>query len=366
MNKIEFMVEFFKFQWLCIKQAWRGCWSLANEIGAVLGGLILAFALYCLRHWLEAHDWLEAPSSVPGTVLFTAILAAASVALAFLIIFVARFLFAPARLYWEQYKKAKSLETEIAAAKTAEEGSDHGPNWPIHEVFSYLEPDVLDRLQDNLWERAGDKIRDALSLGQLRIWGRPDKTKLGDWVGERAALRLIDPKYWETAFFTYLFFDSSAQKATHCYADRDTGRPAYTDLQVNRAEVLKLWPGEPDDLAEGYPNVRLADSPAVMALFDGPERAKIIALLTEEKLSSWARESATVAHDFVLLKGGVWVMSAFRCDPKTPADPGSINQTYLRRRHTQNSAFYDVCMNFAQLKRAWPALEIRRTKCDVL
>jgi hypothetical protein len=351
------VIEFFKFQWLCAKEARRGSFNLANAWSGLWGPVLI---------WLGSYWWgrpLTLPDRLDGYAvgLGFAFLAATWVGL-----LVARFFAAPAELYWQQNEKARGLEDEIIDLKVAGEGSDSGPDWPIHEVFSYLEPDVLERPDDNLWQKAGDEIRDALSLGRLRIWGRLHKTNLGDWVGERAALRLIDKKYWEKAFFTYIFFDSSAQDATHCYSDRDTGRPAYTDLQVNRAEVLKLWPGEPGDLAEGYPNVRLADSPAAMALFDGLERAKIIALLTQEKLSSWARVSASQSHDFVLLGGGVWTMSTFRCDPKNPDDRGTINQTYLRQRQTLNAAFYDVCMNFAQLKRAWPSLEIRRTKCDIV
>jgi hypothetical protein len=114
------------------------------------------------------------------------------------------------------------------------------------------------------WEKAGDEIRDALSLGRLRIWGRLFKTDKGNWVGKRASLRPIDRTYWYKAYFTYWFFDQTAGDAAHCYADRNTGVPAYTDLQVNREEVLKLWPGEPDDFVTDYPNVRVADSPAAL------------------------------------------------------------------------------------------------------
>jgi hypothetical protein len=360
------VADYFKFAWRCIKQAWRGCWTKANEWAALLGGTSLFLILYFARNRLEALKLIEAPTTYWGVAGYELALAVASVILAFLVIFMGRLVLAPATLYWEQYQKAGSLEADIEALKASNEGADNGPNWPIHELFSYLEPEVLDRPQDNLWQKAGDKIRDALSLGRLRIWGRPSKTNLGDWVGERAALRPIEKTYWEKAYFTYMFFDASAQDQTHCYSDRDTGRPAYGDLQVNRAEVLKLWPGEPDDLAEGYPNVRLADSPAAIALFESSERTKVIALLAEEKLSSWARVMANTAHDFVRLKGSVWTGAALQFIPKSPNDTGHINQTYLRQRPDTSATFYDICMNFAQLKRAWPSLDIRRSKCDII
>jgi hypothetical protein len=238
------------------------------------------------------------------------------------------------------------------------------PDWPIHEVFSYLEPEALDRPEESLWQKAGDEIRDALSLGRLKIWGRPSETDLGKWVGERAALRLIDPVYWQKAFFTYMFFDSTSGDANHCYADRSTGRPAYTDLQVNRAQALKLWPGEPDDIAETFPNVRVADTPAVIELFEGRERSKLVGLLASEKLTAWARISASISSDLLPLEGKIWSTHSFRFHPKN-ADEGSINQTFLRIQGTYNSTHYDVCLNYAQLKRAWPHLRIHRSKCDV-
>jgi hypothetical protein len=179
------MCKYLKFAWLCIRHAWRGCWTKANKNAAILGGAILAIVLFWSRGWLQELNWIEAPTSVPGTALFGLASAAASVVLAFLVIFAGRLVLAPSRLYWEQHTRAETLEAELTAAKA---DPDDGPNWPIHELFSYLEPEVLDRPQDKLWEKAGDEIRDAFSLGRLRVWGRPSETHLGKWVGERAAL----------------------------------------------------------------------------------------------------------------------------------------------------------------------------------
>ena len=252
------MADYFKFTWRCVRQAWRGCWTKANEWAALLGGTIVFVILYFARHRLEELKFIEAPNTYWGVAGYGLVLAVASVVIAFFVIFIARLVLAPARLYWEQFRKAESLEADLAVARGS---ADLGPNWPIRELFFYLEPDALDRPHEKLWERAGEQVRDALSLGRLTVWGRPSKTKLGDWVGERAALRPIVKTYWEKAFFTYTFFETTAKDTTHCYADRDTGRPAYADLQVNRDEVLKLWPGDPGDLAEDYANVRVADSP---------------------------------------------------------------------------------------------------------
>lgn len=308
-------------------------------------------------------NWIDAPTTIWGTAGFGVALAIASVILAFLVVFSGRLVLAPARLYWEQHVRADALREELKIVIGA---PNEGPNWPIRELFFYLEPEALDRPHDNLWQKAGDQIRDALSLGRLRIWGRPTKTKLGDWIGERAALRPIENTYWERAFFTYTFFDASARSDTDCYADRNTGRPAYGDLQVNRAEVLKVWPGDPDDLAENYPNVCVADSPSIIDLFGGSERTKLVALLASGSLRSWARPSADHTRgdpDFVKLEGTIWNTHKFRFDPKREGH-GAINQTFLTPKNSPNSSYYDVCLNYAQLRSAWPDLSIHRTKCD--
>jgi hypothetical protein len=125
--------------------------------------------------------------------------------------------------------------------------------------------------------------------------------------------------------------------------------------------VLRLWPGEPDDIAESYPNVRVADSPAVIELLEGGDRAKLIGLLQAEKISSWARVSSSKSRDFIKLDGRMWAEREFLFMPKGEESEGWINQTFLRA--SLNSTHYDVCLNYAQLKRVWPKLSIRRSDC---
>jgi hypothetical protein len=40
-----------------------------------------------------------------------------------------------------------------------------------------------------------------------------------------------------------------------------------------------------DDIAESYPNVRVADAPPLLDLFERAGRAKLIALLAAEKIA---------------------------------------------------------------------------------
>jgi hypothetical protein len=352
-----------RFWWYCTVYAWRGCWTRAYEQAGVFGAVILWAVLLLLSPYLRRQGLIEAPTTYWGVAGFAAASAVASVILAFFVIFFWRLTFSSASLYWEQLERAEGLDIELRANEQAD-GAEEGPNWPIHELFSHLEPEALARPEQNLLENASDRIRDALALGRLHIWGRLYKTDMGEWVGERASLRPIDKIYWYKAYFTYLFFDVTATDAAHCYADRTTGTPAFTDLQVNRTQALKLWPGEPDDLAEGYPNVRVADNPGVIGLFTGSERPKLIALLGAEKLTSWARVSSRISSDHVTLEGNIWESRSFKFIPKGD-DPGTINQTYLRVSRDGNSSHYDVCLNYAQLRRVWPQLPITRSKCDI-
>ena len=350
----------FKFWWRCVCRAWLGCFSLANGFASVVGGLLLTGLVYLFSSYLKAHEWVEAPTSYFGVTALATATAVASVIVTFILFFLIRFTLAPAGLYWEEQARAESLAGDLQ--RTRGNGGEAGPNWPIHELFSYLEPTALDEPERALWEDASLKIRDAASLGHVQIWGRLFKTDLGHWVGERASLREIDKTYWQKAFFTYLFFDATAgDDAAHCYADRNTGVPAYTDLQVNRDEVVKLWPGELDDIADSYPNVRVADATTVIGLFEGNARAKLIGLLAAEKIASWARVSHGKSRDLIRLEGAMWGTHTFAFLPKD--GDGRINQTFLQAKGY--SSHYDVCMNYAQLKRAWPDLEIRRVACNV-
>jgi hypothetical protein len=94
------MREFVCFQWLCIKDAWRGCWTRANELAGLLGGGILWLGLLVLAPQLREQHLIEAPSTYWGAAGFAFGSAVASVALAYFVIYLWRLLTAPNRLYW--------------------------------------------------------------------------------------------------------------------------------------------------------------------------------------------------------------------------------------------------------------------------
>jgi hypothetical protein len=121
---------------------------------------------------------------------------------------------------------------------------DPYPDWPIHELFTHIDPGLLSRTDESVgdtWDNIGNDIKDHASLGRLKIWGRPIEDSLGKILGERPPLRRIDPSYWHSSHFTYHFFDSTAGDEPHTYVLRNSGLPEYTDLRVNRPEATALW-----------------------------------------------------------------------------------------------------------------------------
>ncbi len=73
--------------------------------------------------------------------------------------------------------KRKMMKEERAARREEFERarqSQSVPDWPIHELFSHRGPDLFDRPDEALWDAIGNDLRDALSLGRLRILGETD------------------------------------------------------------------------------------------------------------------------------------------------------------------------------------------------
>jgi len=123
------------------------------------------------------------------------------------------------------------------------------PDWPIRELFFYLDPDVLDR---NNFERIGRVILDALSEGRLRAWGRPlppDSDGFPVNAKVQSSPTVIKKSYWPHAAWTYQFFADSQRFNPHTHAAKGTpikkGRPfiPYADIRVSKASAQSVsWP----------------------------------------------------------------------------------------------------------------------------
>jgi hypothetical protein len=142
-------------------------------------------------------------------------------------------------LWRRERERAPAAETKLEAIAHAT------PDWPIHELFSYINPDFLERADSGVgdaWDNVSNDIRDQASLRRLKIWGRAVGTGVDRILGQRETFRLIERNYWTMAFFTYSFFNESAGDAPHTYLEAGRRGVVYTDLHVNRAEAQLIWP----------------------------------------------------------------------------------------------------------------------------
>jgi hypothetical protein len=112
---------------------------------------------------------------------------------------------------------------------------------------------------------------------------------------------------------------------------------------------------------KGYPNLRVADCPQIVDLFIHTD-TKLFALLSSGDLTSWARSNIGKSRKLVKLNGAVWDMHEFKFIAKG-LRVRKDNQTFLKgdARDTMNgipiaTAYYDVCLNVAQIKQFWPKL----------
>jgi hypothetical protein len=101
------------------------------------------------------------------------------------------------------------------------------------------DPDLLVDPKAKRWESIGLEIRDKLSTGQLKIWGRIR----ANWEGKRSNLSPIAPEYWKPQVdFTYWFLEEGHEYAFHVNPPTRLELPGYSDLRVNKAQALTIWP----------------------------------------------------------------------------------------------------------------------------
>jgi len=115
-----------------------------------------------------------------------------------------------------------------------------------------------------------------------------------------------------------------------------------------------------DPMSEHRPDVRVADSPNALMLFEGKEGDTLLPLLEAEKIIAWARRMGGRPGDHpapIKVRGAVWRDHIIEFHPRGEG-PGRINQTFIKTRARNESVFYDVFLNAHQLKRVWPDLDL--------
>jgi len=104
---------------------------------------------------------------------------------------------------------------------------------------------------------------------------------------------------------------------------------SYLVWKAERIKVLELEGKLPDGFEYHFANVRVADAPTVVSLFDGPERSKLMTLLAGGLIQTWARPSSSLRHDLVPLLQSVWETHILNFHAKGD-DAGQINQTFVK------------------------------------
>jgi hypothetical protein len=208
-----------KLYWLCFRGAWRGSFTLANAWQGVWGILLL---------WAFGY-WREFPVTIPDKVdEYALVFLFASLGATWLGVFLFQFSIAPAKLYWDEHIRAKSLSEELKIAQKQPNADDS--KWTMSELFQHIDPDFL---ESDRYAKIADELRDVLSEGRLTLWGRLKETDSGSWVGPRAALTPIEKTYWYNAYFTYFFFHERTYDDVHCWGQK-----------VRKARIYRLT-GQP-------------------------------------------------------------------------------------------------------------------------
>jgi hypothetical protein len=112
------------------------------------------------------------------------------------------------------------------------------PDWPIHDLFYYLRPDINLRGPTSEFDEIGNDVLDKLSTGQLGGWGRE---MVRGATTTYLNLAPIDRSYWRAARFTYVFLLDGHELDIHVTQSRPSSLPDYGDLRVSRADAVKLW-----------------------------------------------------------------------------------------------------------------------------
>ena len=133
-------------------------------------------------------------------------------------------------------------------------------------------------------------------------------------------------------------------------------------LEENRTikEQLRVAQSSVSFKDTGWGNVRVADNPQLIELFEkaGSDRDKLMAFLTGNFITCWARRMDSKYTDLVFVGFDVWEKGHFLVE----ASPdGNGNQTYIRGRGIPAYIFKDLHLNFAQLRDIWPEMPLKQT-----
>ena len=135
---------------------------------------------------------------------------------------------------------AHTVNTNISFQTFIPTNVDAGaPNWTLHDLFYYLRPNISPSGPSEIWDEVGHDVLDKLSSKQLYAWGREI---VGNSSRTRHNLGVVDPSYWRTARFNYVFLLDGHGQDVHATQADPSMLPDLADLHVSREAAIKLWP----------------------------------------------------------------------------------------------------------------------------
>lgn len=200
-----------------------------------------------------------------------------------------------------------------------------------------------------------DQFLQAAADGLVPIWGRRNQLSVYETISN---------EYWyknRIDWFSLLRGDPKTESSEHTFSG-----DKYLSLMTSRAAMESRWRPknyEPPEIAESYPNIRIADNQCIQELLNGSERTKLLGLLAAGKLDAWARPMRG-SRDFVQIPKADWETRYIDVQLNSGASinqSGAFkthNQTYLRTKQKRESTHYDVCFNKAQILKIWPTLSL--------
>jgi hypothetical protein len=128
-------------------------------------------------------------------------------------------------------------------------------------------------------------------------------------------------------------------------------------LRRRQKNKLPDAPPESRDYIRYIPDVRVADVPTALHLFDGRDADKLIPLLEAGKITAWARPMGSGEPPLIQVPGDIWRNHALWFVEKG-GDPQMRNQTFVKTKSRQETAYYDVFLNSVELKLVWPDIDV--------
>jgi hypothetical protein len=121
---------------------------------------------------------------------------------------------------------------------------------------------------------------------------------------------------------------------------------------IASANLVNLPRGALTGGGEDVPDVRVADSPAIIALFEGNMLQR---LLEAGKLSAWARPMASGEPPLAPLPERLW--SCHNVEFYLREDTHRWrNQTFIRTNARLETVYYDIHLDARQIDQVWPGL----------